>query len=176
MGRSYPDGYPVQVPVRQGIFVYDTQTRQVRAAAKTGADFSDFLYWTFSGRPPGGGGGEEDDFEPPRWRSSAFVAVTSKAGATYEVAFKARKDTGVVRDGIYLQRGPGDGRSIVTVLDTTTSGQVVDPEAPPGSVVTSVAIERDGFRNGLLSLSASMLDATTSESWAGVYLTRVSGR
>jgi hypothetical protein len=169
-------GYEVQVPVRQGIFVYDTQTRQLRAAAKTGANFADFLFWTFSGRPPGGGGGEEDDFEPARWRASSFVAVTRDAGATYSVAFKARTDAAVVRDGIYLRRGPGDGRPIETVLDTTTSGQVVDPEAPPGSIVASVAIERDGFRNGLLSLSASMLDATTGESWAGVYLTRISVR
>jgi hypothetical protein len=38
--------------------------------------------------------------------------------------------------------------------------------------VTSVGIERDGLRNRWLAVAASMLDAVTSESWAGVYVTR----
>ena len=38
--------------------------------------------------------------------------------------------------------------------------------------MTSVGLERDGLRNGWLSIAASMLDPVTGESWAGVYLTR----
>jgi hypothetical protein len=61
----------------------------------------------------------------------------------------------------------------VTVVDTATSGTAIDAAAPAGSVVSAVGLERDGFRGRYLALSISMLNEATSESWAGVYLTRV---
>ena len=59
------------------------------------------------------------------------------------------------------------------MVDLTTPGQSIDPQAPAGSVVSAVGLERDGFRGRNLALSISMLNAATSESWAGIYLTKV---
>ena len=50
---KYPEGLPMAVPTNQGFFVYDALSRVTYAVAKTGAVYKDFLYWTFSGRPPG---------------------------------------------------------------------------------------------------------------------------
>ncbi len=86
-----------RVPVHQGIFVHDTNTGQTLAVAKTGSGFDEFLFWNYSGKTPCTGGGHseegaEDDGEPARWRSSAFVAVSTRgSGATFNAAFKARK-------------------------------------------------------------------------------------
>lgn len=164
--RMYPDGYTTIVPVHQGVFVYDTKTNKEWAVATTGRQFGGFLYWVYSGHVPGEG---DDSLEGPRWRSSAFTAVTA-SGSAYQVAFKASPVAG--GSGIYLAQGPEDGR-IVTVVDTSRSGTAVDAAAPAGSMVITVGLERDGFRGRYLALSISMLNATTSESWAGVYLTTV---
>lgn len=164
--RMYPDGYTTIVPVHQGVFVYDTKTNKEWAVATTGRQFGGFLYWVYSGHVPGEG---DDSLEGPRWRSSAFTAVTA-SGSAYQVAFKASPVAG--GSGIYLAQGPEDGR-IVTVVDTSRSGTAVDAAAPAGSMVSTVGLERDGFRGRYLALSISMLNATTSESWAGVYLTTV---
>ena len=101
-----------EVPVNQGIFVYDTVGKgKLRLVARAGVDagFDDFVYWNYSGAPPGVGE-SEGDAEPPRWRSSAFLAVSQRAGATFRVAFLARNgdidpDTNLYVDpvdGIYL--------------------------------------------------------------------------
>ena len=161
---------PTSVPLHQGVFVYDTATSQVRTVVTTGQQFGDFLYWVFSGRPPGTGGTEEDTLEGPRWRSSAFVAVSGVNGATYQVAFKASPVVG--GSGIYLGRGPGNAK-VVTVVDTSTAGRVVDAEASANSLVSSVGLERDGFRGRNLAVAVSMVGPEESDSWAGVYLTRV---
>ena len=90
------------------------------------------------------------------------------------MAFKASPTDG--GSGVYLAQGPaapGASDPIVTVVDTVTSGQSVDPQAPDGSLVSTVGLERDGFRGRYLALSVSMLNATTTESMAGVYLTTV---
>ncbi len=99
------NGFHTTVPLHQGIFVYDLVTGLTRAVAKSPGDFSDFIYWNFSGKvppPQGGTGGDggagdgttfigdagggsdegggmdggEDDGEPARWRSAEFVAVS----------------------------------------------------------------------------------------------------
>lgn len=170
------------VPVQQGIFVHDVRTRRTQVVAKTGAPFDEFLYWNYSGRTPCAGAGHseeggEDDGESVRWRSSAFVAVSSK-GATFRAAFKAR--TGELVDGvwvdpvdgIYLERGPGRSR-LVTVLDTTMDGQALDPEAPAGSTVTALGLEREGLRGDWLAITASMgvEGESEEEGMAGVYVT-----
>lgn len=169
--QMYPNGYQAQVPVHQGIFVYDTLTGDLQAVAKTTTEFDDFVYWVFSGYPPGAGSGstEADSSEPPRWRSSAFAAVTGRGGLVYQAVFKAR--TGSV-DGIFLAQGPTPA-PIQTVFDTTMSGQSIDPEAPAGSTITSVGIERESLRADWLVVTSSMEDVVTGESGAGVYVTNV---
>jgi len=173
------------VPVNQGFFVHDTRTGNTQVVAKTGDRFSDFLFWNYSGKTPCAGSGHsgegaEDDGEPVRWRSSAYVAVTGSVGATFRTAFKAR--TGVLVDhvymdpvdGIYLANGPGRS-PISTVLDTTTDGSKLDPEAPPGSTVTELGIEREALRGDWLAINASMGVAGDSEEdgMAGIYVTRI---
>ena len=75
-------------------------------------------------------------------------------------------------DGIYLTVAGEQPAVVRTVVDTQTGGAQLDPLAPGGSRIVALGIERDGLRNGWLTLNASMLDETTGEAWAGVYLTR----
>ena len=148
----------------------DTASRRIMPLAKSPGRFHDFVYWVFSGKPPGTGGDEEGgEGEPARWRSSSFTAVSSMAGASFfEVVFKG--STGVA-DGIYAARGPVSV-PIVTLLDTTMPGQVVDPAAPAGSLISSVGIEREAFRSRWLVVTAVMTNESTQESLAGIYVTR----
>ena len=179
----------VQVPVHQGIFVHDIETRTTRRVADTNETFDDFLFWNFSGAVPCTGLGHSDegagdDGEPARWRSSAFVAVAGSGGATYRTAFEAR--TGAPADGlgtapvdgIYLQRGPGQGLTAETVLDTTMDGQRVDPEAPAGSTITELGLEREGLRGNWLAVTAKMAidGGADDDGMAGVYVTRLDSR
>jgi hypothetical protein len=187
--QTYPNGFAVQVPVHQGIFVYDSRTRHLRVVAKAPQDFSDFVYWSFTGHVPGSSEGNETD-EPARWRSATFLAVSgmvdgSLKDANFHTAFKAR--TGDVVngayvspvDGIYLGAGPGAG-PITTLVQTGMDGTVLDPQAAlatspdaaPGPLpVTEMSIERDGFRGATLVVTASM--GTEQAGWAGIYLTTV---
>ena len=173
------------VPERQGIFVHDTKTGQTHQVTKRGQQFDDFLYWNYSGRVPcashghGAEGGEEDGVAV-RWRSSAFLAVSGEAGATFNLAFKARKGglrAGVYAnpiDGIYLHTGPGKA-PVIKVVDTRMSGQVLDPEAPPDSTIAEVGLEREGLRGRWLAINASMEveGGEEEDGMAGVYLTQV---
>lgn len=170
----YPSGFMAQVPANQGIFVHDIQTKTTRLVARTGSEFSDFLFWNFSGRIPGMGNGEEGDEgeegDAARWRSSAFTAVDG-LGAASRTLFKAQATSGSV--GIYGRDLPGN-RSIFKVLDTDSNGQKVDPEAPFGSKVVELGLEREALRNGLLVINVSMaVPGSTEEDsgWAGIYYT-----
>ncbi len=156
----------VQVPVNQGIFVYDNRTGVTKQIARTGGTKLDFLFWVFSGRPPGVGD-EADAEEPARWRSSAFVSLTAQNGKPV-TAFKALLTSGV--QGIYLR--PTPTAAIRTVLETGADARKVDPEAPVGALITALGVERDAFRGCRLALNASALNAATSESWAGIYIVR----
>jgi hypothetical protein len=160
-----------KVPVHQGIFVHDGVRGGTKAVAKTGARFDEFVFWNYSGKTPcvGSGGhgqeGAEDDGEPARWRSSSFVAISGLS-----TAFKAA--TGGVA-GIYFGQRPG--QAIWTVLDTTTDGPSLDPEAPLGSTITELGLEREGLRGEWLAVSAKMgiEGGTEEEGMAGIYLTRL---
>jgi len=166
-----------EVPVNQGIFVHDVSPGITRAVATTGADFDEFLFWNYSGKTPcvskGGEGGEgaEDDGEAARWRLSAFVAVAGRIDGTFYAAFKAVRTDFVL--GIYLSAGPG--QAIQTVVDTMMDGEELDPEAPPGSLVTELGLEREGLRGDWLAISAKMgvEGGSEEEGMAGIYLTRV---
>ncbi len=166
-----------EIPVNQGIFVHDTKTGKTHIVAKSGDEFDEFLFWNYSGKPPCSGKGHseeggEDDGESVRWRSSAFVAVGGSEGAAFTAAFKARTPD-LVR-GIYLRKGPGR-MPIVPVLDTTMDGQMLDPEAPAGSKVIALGLEREGLRGNWLAINASMGVAGGEEEdgMAGIYVTRV---
>lgn len=180
---QYPNGFAVQVPLHQGIFVHDIRTRQTYAVAKAPDDFDDFLYWNFSGEVPGSS--ESGDGEPARWRASAFVAVSGGAIALadtgFRAAFKARKGTvsgGTYMnpiDGIYLKRGPGR-RAISTLVTTGMDGTLIDPQAVDSTTgaslpVTDMGIERDAFRGNILAINAVMGSEETG--WAGIYLTHI---
>jgi hypothetical protein len=184
-----------KVPVQQGIFVHDTVKGTTRTVAKTGARFAEFVFWNYSGRVPCVSGGHseegsEDDGEAARWRSSAFVAVSGERTAFKAVAGGGVKggcgschtgDIGPIppspfhgrRIGIFLNLKPG--QDIMTVLDTRTDGQMVDPEAPAGLKVTEVGLEREGLRGDWLAISAKMgvAGGTEEDGMAGVYITSV---
>jgi hypothetical protein len=178
-----------QVPVNQGVFVHDINIGKTFRIARTGVDdFSDFVYWNFSGRAPGvgeGGEGDEEDGELARWRSASFIAVSGKveSSKTYHAAFKARSgatndSTHVYEnpvDGIYLRKGPAES-PIVTLVESGMDGTLLDSEAIDSSTgailpVTEMGIERDGFRGNSLVVNVSM--GTEAAGWAGVYLTSV---
>jgi hypothetical protein len=180
------------VPVNQGIFVYDTRAAapglrlRLLARAGRGGRFDDFVYWNYSGAPPGAGE-SEGDAEPPRFRSSAFLAVSAAdAKALMRVAFLARQGeldpvtNAYVEpmDGIYLATGPGQG-TIKALLETGMDGSLLDPEAVwdddenPATPdvplpIASLALERDAFRADWLAITASM--GVEEAGWAGIYL------
>lgn len=183
--REYPNGFTTTVPVHQGIFVYDTVAHSLSAVAKAPTNFSDFVYWNFSGLVPDTSEADEAG-EPARWRSSEFVAVSglvddSLRDRSFHVAFKAR--TGEVVDGeyvnpvdgIYFRRGPGNTPT-ATVVQTGTNGTLIDPQAVDPDTgaplpVTSMGVERDGFRGNSLVINVSM--GTEEAGWAGIYMTTV---
>ena len=181
---EHDDNKVVEVPVNQGFFVKDTVTGTLRMVARTMRDgFEDFVYWNYSGRPPGAGESEEGESEPPRWRSSSFVAVDSVVNnpGVFKAAFKATKmqllaSAGSSIQGIYTSTGPNPSLdSHTAVVETQMLASSIDPEAGPlGTeddplLVTSVGIERDGYRGNYLAFNASMANSDASASWAGVY-------
>lgn len=168
--QEYPNGYSVNIPVNQGIFVHDAISAQTIRIARTGEDgLQDLLFWVFSGAPPGTGTSDEGR-EPARWRSSAFAALSAPVGRVLQVALKAQRN-GV--DGIYAREAYQP--ALVTIAEVgNTPGAALDPLAPAGSTVSAVGIEREGFRNGNLVLTASMLyvdplDPSVTVSWGGIY-------
>lgn len=170
---KYPNGNLVQVPVHQGFFVHDTQAQLTHSVVKTGGEYLDLMYWVFSGRPPGVGDSDSEDFEDPRWRASTFVsAYRYGVNGRVQVAFKGNKPTVPAVDGIYMTWVPTQPQTIRTVIETQSAGTLIDPQAPAGTLVTTVGLERDGLRNRWLAISASMLDPATGVTWAGVYVTR----
>lgn len=170
--QMYPNGFQTQIPVHQGLFVYDTVASQLIPIAKSPVDFDDFMYWVFSGRPPGvGSGGEGEDVvpEPPRWRSSAFLSVSGQPGGQLQLIFKAKSGT---VDGLYLAQGPNGGPA-ETIVDTTMLAQGFDPQAPAGASMVTVGLERDSFRGDWFVFTGSMLDPVTSTGLAGIYVAHV---
>lgn len=150
--------YTFDVPLHQGIFVVDVDTGVISMKAQTDAQFDDFLFWTFSGAPEDAGDPSADQ-EPPRWRSSAFVALDDD-----RAVFKGLTNAGAT--GLYGNFSD----EVFTILETGMDGSLVDPAAA-GMQITSLGIERDGFRNGWLAINAGMANA--DESWSGVYVTRI---
>ncbi|QQS41143.1 MAG: hypothetical protein IPM63_17550 [Acidobacteriota bacterium] len=164
-----------QVPENQGIFLYDVIARQTYLVADNVNGFSDFQFWVYSGKVPGSGGGDDIDAEPPRWRSSAFAAVSETT-----VVFKARtavqgKDGTYFdpKDGIYM-KDPVSGIPMLIVAETGMDGALFDPALTPGTMpVTELGIERDGFRGRRLAINLAM--GNEEAGWGGIYFTVVGG-
>ena len=160
--------------LNQGIFVYDTYTNHGYLVSDTNSDFNDFTFWGYSGRPPGVGteeeGGEE---EPPRWRSTAFIAESDGV-----VVFKARtgaqnEDGEYINpiDGIYMRDGISQ-MPITVLVETGMNSDVLDPSIPGGVLpIVGVGIERDGFRGNKLAITATMADAENG--WGGIYIANI---
>jgi len=163
----------VEVPVNQGIFLHDTISRKTLMVARSGVGegFQDFLYWVYSGRPPGTGSGDDSDGEPPRWRSSAFAAVDGSRGVLFKGSRSPIPDVTVPSSGIY---GAGYVNGALTdVVPAIEVGNLVaklDAGAPADSTVLSVGIEREAVRSGWVTLTVSSINPA-GESWAGVYAT-----
>ena len=164
-----------QVNVHQGIFVYDIYANYAYLVSRSDYDFNDYLYWVYSGRPPGVGtfNEEEDGEEPPRWRSAAFIAASDGL-----VVFKARTGTQDPNgeyinpiDGIYMKNAL-DRSPIQVLVETGMSSNVLDPSVPTGALpIVGVGLERDGFRGNKLAITASMAD--TENSWGGIYVANI---
>ena len=54
-------------------------------------------------------------------------------------------------------------------------GWILDPEAPAGSTITELGIEREGLRGDWLTINAKMgiEGGTEEDGLAGIYLTKV---
>lgn len=166
-----------QVPVDQGIFLYDRLGDSTVQISSSLTDFNDYLFWVYSGKAPGTGGGDEDA-EPPRWRASAFMSVYDGI-----VAFKARTATldpngnyQDIVDGIYVKMpAPGrpiPGTGLQTVMETGMDGSLLDPVLQPGEMLISgVGIEREGLRGRHLAITVSMENAEAG--WGGIYMADV---
>lgn len=157
-----------EVPVEQGFYVSRPNgSLSVIARAGDGKPFKDFLFWTFSGRPPGVGDADAEETEPPRWRSSAFASVSRNENSV-ATAFKAvRADDAV---GIFVK--PALFKAVIPVIVVGNDAAAVDAAAPAGAKISAIGLERDGLRRCVLAVNASFLNPDTSASWAGVYTWR----
>ena len=172
--EQHPDGFLVEVPVNQGFFVFDAPTDTLYRIARTGEEgIEDFVFHNFSGRAPDTGDSEDAE-ELARWRSGSTGGLSSAAGGDSLAAIKAQRNGTI---GIYLREGLAFQLPLRTIAEVdTTPGTDLDPQAPLGSLVSEVGIERDGFRNDRLAINAAMLfedplDPEESIGWAGIYYT-----
>lgn len=165
------------ISVNQGIFINDTASGRTLMVARagTGNTFQDFLYWVYSGRPPGSGSTTDaSDGEPPRWRSSAFVAVDGARGVIFKGSRYPVSGVTVPSSGIYgVGYANGALTDFIPVIEVGDFVAKLDASAPSDSAVLSVGIEREAIRNGWVTLTVSTINPA-GNSWAGVYATHVS--
>lgn len=160
-GLTYGSGiagdglFSFDVAVNQGFFITDVDTLETRLVAETGGDFTDFVYWNFSGKVPGAE--DEEDGELARWRSASFIASDG-----WNAAFKG---SGLGTTGLYHLFDGG----LSTIAEYGMDGGLLDPDAA-GLAITSLGVERDGYRNGWLAINSSMTDGESS--MAGIYVAR----
>lgn len=147
--------FTFNVPDNQGFFITDVNNLKTELVAETGSTFGDFLYWNFSGNVPGVTGGD-DEGELARWRSASFIASTN-----WDAAFKASLTSGDT--GLYSF----SGSAISTIAQIGMDGGILDPAAA-GLPISSLGLERDGYRNGMLAINAGMTDGVSS--MAGIYV------
>jgi hypothetical protein len=184
-----------EISDKQGIFITDIVTEKTRLVAASGVDYESFVFFNFSGKPPGVGGGDtpeggEEGLELARWRESAFIAADGS-----DLAFKATNltpfdlssigfdDLDEFDGDVFIESGQGIYYQDLDVLTTPVAivksgdnGGILDPNAE-GIPIVSVALERDSLRFGRFAFSASMAaseDDMESEedevdTWGGIY-------
>ena len=169
----------------------DNSTLKAVAKGRT-KDGQNFIFWNYSGKPPGAGPSdnqghdthghrrteestETEAAEPPRWRSSSTVALWKSDRIAYKV-----KDGDVI--GIYHWTG-GEVNSNTTIVETGEACTLVDDQSPSETLIESVAMERDSYRGGNLVVSVACAEPVVSdgvdveeeeeeiEGWGGIYLT-----
>ncbi len=164
----------VQIPVHQGLFLADLSTNNLYMIAETGSLYKNFQFWSFSGAPSGSG---DSGQEPARWRSSSFLAISGD-----NAIFKALRTGPNGTDGatgLYGGFGIADpgyvlNDSTFTLLETGMDGGLIDPSLQgQGFQITSLGIERDGFRNGQIAINAGMTNFATAATWGGIYVAQV---
>jgi hypothetical protein len=113
------------------------------------------------------------------------VAVSQRAGATFQAAFLAKHgdidpDTNLYDDpvdGIYLAEVLGASQpTLMNLVQTGMDGTVLDPQALESETnqplpITSLGLERDSFRDRWLAINASM--GNEESGWAGIYVTKM---
>lgn len=191
-----------EIPENQGIFVTDILTGRTQLVASTTSIeevYESFIFFNFSGRPPGVGEGgtsegDEGDLELARWRESSFMAVDGS-----DVAFKAADLIPVdlsslgfsgldeFNGNVYIESGQGlyykdlDSLTLpIAIAKSGDDGGILDPAAA-GLPIVGVALERDSLRSGKFAFSASMAAPEMSvknslavDTWAGIYSTTLS--
>ncbi len=167
--KDYPSGQATEYePDNQGIFLVDSQTKKVWMVARgeygytgplggSAPQFQGFMYWVYSGSPQGG------DAEPPHWRASAFAAVDGSRGVLFKGSPTASTVSGIY--GVPFDKNTNTLGTTFKVIATGDLMTTLDAAERDGLPITSVAIEREGLRNGWLTLTASSAD------WAGAYVT-----
>lgn len=156
-------------PANQGIFVYDTQRNKAWMVATTdttqNGQFSDFLYWTFSGDP------NVNDGEAPRWRASIFTSVDGDRGVIFKGSLLSTSTVTAPSSGLYGTKfNPNDTNTLFKLMVVGDDMSSIDSTAPAGSTITSIGIERESLRYGWLVVTVSS-NNSSNESWAGIYAT-----
>jgi hypothetical protein len=142
---TYPQGYATQVPVHQGFFVLDTQSRQLYAAAKTGATYQDFLYWTFSasrrarGMPMRRIRSRRAGARPPSSRPSTSPAPRPRSPS--RAGWPAADDRRPVPDDRARQEPQHQHAG-----GHHHPARQIDPAAPAGALVSALGLEREALR------------------------------
>ena len=164
----------VQIPVHQGLFLADLETSSLYMIAETGSLYKNFQFWSFSGAPAGSG---DTGQEPARWRSSSFVAISGDNAIFKAVRTGPNGSDGAT--GLYGGFGITDSSytlndSTFTLLETGMDGGLIDPSLQgQGFQISSLGIERDGFRNGKIAINAGMTNSATAATWGGIYVAQV---
>ncbi len=164
----------VQIPVHQGLFLADLSTNGLYMIAETGSLYKNFQFWSFSGAPSGSG---DTGQEPARWRSSSFLAISGDNAIFKAVHTGPNGSDGAT--GLYGGFGVTDPSYILndstfTLLETGMDGGLIDPSLQgKGFQISSLGIERDGFRNGQIAINAGMTNSLTAATWGGIYVAQV---
>ena len=190
----YTGKYLETVPVNQGLFVYDTAKGKVAMAARSGAYFEDFLFWNYSGRPPGTGeGGDEGGEDTLRAAALAVQRLLCRERASVERdQLPARIQGGPARwrrrhlhgrrsgdEGEGLQGGGGyQDLGVGPRPGSSGRGRRRGDPAPghlDGSRARLLPRRRtQGRRRSFLTINVGMANADASVTSAGVYVARMS--
>ncbi len=175
-----------EVPVNQGIFVYDTVGKgKLWMVARAGidGDFDDFVYWNYSGAPPGAEAramvNRRAGAPPPLWqypsgpvpRSGLHFWPSAGTSILAQTSMMTRL-TVFTWSKYWVQSRP----TLTPLFQTGMEGTILDPQALDADTnqplpITSLGLERDSFRGRWLAINASM--GNEESGWAGIYVTKM---